>query len=119
MQTLITVHEDTFYKFFKPFRHPKAKFDIWGGHGLETFGSDYELVKGFDESCIWTVVEGCASDEECITSGRHLINRVCYLITKISHKNLHIDIACKNPYTPLAKVESMAQISLLKQALAE
>lgn len=32
------LHEDTFYEYFKPFRHADARHDIWGGHGLETFG---------------------------------------------------------------------------------
>jgi len=39
------LHEDAFYEFFRPYRHPQAQYDIWGGIGLETFGRDLELVK--------------------------------------------------------------------------
>lgn len=31
---LKTFHEDVFYEHFRPFRHDKSEFDIWGGLGL-------------------------------------------------------------------------------------
>jgi len=37
--------EDTFYEDFKPIRHADAQHDIWGGHGLETFGKDFDTVR--------------------------------------------------------------------------
>ena len=42
------LHEDAFYEYYKPYRHPKASYDIWGGHGLETFGNDLEIVRRHD-----------------------------------------------------------------------
>ena len=40
----LTLHEDTFYEYFKPYRHPNASYDIWGDLGLETFDADCILV---------------------------------------------------------------------------
>jgi hypothetical protein len=49
-----TLHEDTFYEHFEPYRHPEAHFDIWGGIGLETFGEDLEIVRRTDpEWSLW------------------------------------------------------------------
>jgi len=42
---MLTLHEDAFYEFFRPYRHNKSNYDIWGGIGLETFGDDLELGK--------------------------------------------------------------------------
>ena len=39
-------HEDVFFEYFEPYRHPEANFDdIWDGIGLETFGADIEIVR--------------------------------------------------------------------------
>lgn len=37
MNNPCVLHEDTFYEYFKPRRLREAQYDIWGGHGLETF----------------------------------------------------------------------------------
>lgn len=78
-------HEDVFYAFFRPFRHPSSQFDIWGGLGLETFGSDLQVVKGYSERFIWTVLDGCEGPAQWITPGIHYVNRVCYLLTEVAH----------------------------------
>ena len=52
------LHEDTFYEYFKPVRHPDAQHEIWGGHGLETYGKDLEIAQRYDPDCVWTVVDG-------------------------------------------------------------
>ena len=31
MITPVVLHEDAFYEYFKPYRHPDACHDIWGG----------------------------------------------------------------------------------------
>lgn len=51
-------HEDVFYAYFRPFRHPSSRFNIWGGHGLETFGGDLQIARNFDQNFVWTVVDG-------------------------------------------------------------
>ena len=45
-----TLYEDVFYAHFRPFRHDKSEFDIWGGLGLETFGHDLHLIKIIQQS---------------------------------------------------------------------
>jgi len=55
---MLSLHEDTFYAFFRPYLHPQSQHDIWGGIGLETFGADFELVKQLPATHIWTVVDG-------------------------------------------------------------
>jgi len=55
---MLTLHEDAFSEFFRPYRHKDAGHDIWGGIGLETFGTDLELVKRLPAAHIWTVVDG-------------------------------------------------------------
>ena len=53
MQESNAFHEDVFYEYFRPFRHPSANFDIWGGLGLETFGDDLKLVRDYDENFVY------------------------------------------------------------------
>jgi len=81
---MITLHEDAFYEFFRPYRHKDASHDIWGGIGLETFGDDLELVKSLPVESVWTVVDGDDTDQWILT-GIHTINRICYLITEVPH----------------------------------
>ena len=54
----LVLHEDTFYEYFKPIRHPDATRDIWGGLGLETFGKDIDIIRRHDPAFTWTVVDG-------------------------------------------------------------
>ncbi len=80
---MLTLHEDAFYEFFRPYRHPLSNHDIWGGIGLETFGEDLELVKSLPAEYLWTVVDG--DGDQWILPGVHTVNRICYLITKTPH----------------------------------
>jgi len=81
---MLTLHEDAFSEFFRPYRHKDASHDIWGGIGLETFGDDMELVKSLPVESVWTVVDGDDGDQ-WILPGIHTVNRICYLITEIPH----------------------------------
>jgi len=81
---MLTLHEDAYYEFFCPYRHPKASYDIWGGIGLETFGDDLELVKSLPATHLWTVVDGDDGDQWILT-GIHTVNRICFLVTEIPH----------------------------------
>jgi len=81
---MLTLHEDAFYEFFRPYLHPQASCDIWGGIGLETFGDDLELVKSLPATHLWTVVDGDDGDQWILT-GIHTVNRICYLITEVPH----------------------------------
>jgi len=83
--SMLTLHEDAFYEFFRPYRHPKASCDIWGGIGLETFGDDLELVKSLQVESVWTVVDGGDDSDQWIIPGIHAVNRICYLVTEVPH----------------------------------
>ena len=83
-------HEDVYYAYFQPFRHPASHFDIWSSHGLETFGDDFQIVRHFDQNFVWTVVEGGGADQ-WITPGLHYVNRVCYLLTRMPHNYAPIE----------------------------
>ena len=79
MENPVTLHEDTFYEYFKPYLPAGAENDIWGGHGLETYGSDFDLVRRTDPNFVWTIVDG-ESDTQWIIPGIYYVNRVCYLV---------------------------------------
>jgi hypothetical protein len=104
VQKATVFHEDVFYEHFRPFRHPSAHFDIWGAHGLETFGADLQIVKSYAEDFVWTVVDGDKGSDQWITPGLHYVNRVCYLLTAVPHKGASVEfrIAREAPsLTPL------------------
>jgi len=85
IEPMLTLHEDAFYEFFRPYRHARAQYDIWGGLGLETFGEDFELVKQLPATHVWTVVDGGDTADQWILTGIHTVNRVCYLVTEVPH----------------------------------
>lgn len=117
MSDYVVLHEDTFYEYYKPYRHPEASDDIWGGHGLETFGSDLELVRRCDQNYVWTVLDDAVSDDYWIATGMHYVNRVCYLLTEIPHYSIPVDFRVKYRPRPrsLTKLGLSRQIARLKR----
>lgn len=111
--TPLILHEDAFYEFFVPYRHPKAAHNIWGGHGLETFGSDLELVRSLDENHVWTVVESGCDDDLWITSG----NRICYLVTEKAHNGLFVDFRVPHNLRSLTPLGLKRQVNKIKRSL--
>ena len=91
MQESNVFHEDVFYEYFRPFRHPSASFDIWGGLGLETFGDDLKLARDYDENFVWTIVDGSEGNDQWIIPGYHHVNRICYLLTENAHEGAPIE----------------------------
>ena len=85
MLSSTTFHEDIFYDYFRPFRHPKAHFNCWGDLGLEAIGGDFEIVRDYDAKCFWTVVDSGTGPDQFIVPGMHYVNRVCYLLTEVPH----------------------------------
>ncbi|MCE5182744.1 MAG: hypothetical protein LLG15_13225 [Betaproteobacteria bacterium] len=113
------LHEDAFDAFFIPYRHPKARFNIWGGLGLETFGEDLRLVCSLDEAYVWTVVEsGCDSDH-WITSGIHYVNRICYLVTKNPHDGLSVSFRAPHNLRSLTPIGLERQLRKLEKAMMQ
>lgn len=117
MKTPIVFHEDVFYEYFRPFRHPSAHFDIWGGHGLETFGEDLQIVKSYPESFVWTVVDGCEGPDQWITPGVHFVNRICYLLTEVPHGWAPVEFRIKHRPRSLTHLGLTRRISTLRRLL--
>lgn len=114
----VVLHEDTFYEYFKPYRHSDASHDIWGGIGLETFGKDLEIVKKLDSSYLWTVVEDGSTNDMWIIPGFHFVNRICYLVTDVSHQGIDVDFRVPSrlsTLTPMGLKRQMNKISRIFQ----
>ena len=103
MQRTAVFHEDVYYAYFQPFRHPSSHFNIWGGHGLETFGDDFQIAKHFTPSFVWTVVDGAEGSDQWITPGLHYVNRVCYLLTRVSHDWAPIEFRIERGSRPITQ----------------
>jgi len=106
---MLTLHEDAFYEFFRPYRHNDAKHDIWGGLGLETFGRDLELVKQLPATHVWTVVDGSDTADQWILTGIHTVNRVCFLVTEVPHNWREIEFRIPR------RGYSLTRLGLLRQ----
>lgn len=104
-------HEDTFYEYYKPYRHPKSAYNIWGGFGLETFGSDLELVAAADPNHVWTVLEDGMNNDCWIVTGIHYVNRICYLLTEVPHYSVPVDFRVRYRPRPV----SLTDIGLARQ----
>jgi hypothetical protein len=113
------LHEDTFYEYFKPIRHADAQHDIWGGHGLETFGKDLDTVRRQDPAFVWTVVDGDSGADQWITTGVHYVNRVCYLVTELPHNSIPVEFRVRTGPHSLTPLGLKCQVSMLKRLLAE
>lgn len=111
---VLSLHEDAFYKFFRPYRHPQASCDIWGGIGLETFDDDLELVKSLPAEKLWTVVDGDDGDQWILT-GIHTVNRVCYLITEVAHDWKDIQFRIPRRGCSLTRIGLLRQVNQLNR----
>lgn len=114
----LLLHEDAFYEFFRPYRHPEASENCWGGLGLETFGADFRLVLRLDVNCVWTVVDSDAGRDQWITPGVRYVNRVCYLVAEISNEGADVDFRCPWNNLSLTPLGLKRQLSRLRRLLA-
>lgn len=117
MQKSTVFHEDVFYEHFRPFRHPSALFNIWGGHGLETFGADLQIVKSYAGDSVWTVVDGDKGSDQWITPGHHYVNRVCYLLTEVPHDGASVEFRIARNARSLTPLGLKRRISTLQRIL--
>lgn len=117
MLTSTVFHEDVFFEFFRPFRHPSSRFNIWGGIGLETFGSDLELVRGYSENFVWTVLDGCEGPDQWIVPGVHYVNRICYLLTEVEHDDLPVEFRVALRPRPITQVGLTRRINALRKLI--
>ena len=112
----MSYHEDVFYEYFHPIRHPDAEFDMWGGHGLETFGADLQIVRNYDQDFVWTVLE--ADKDEWIVPGFHRVNRICYLLTRNSHKQEEIYFRISRYGRSLSQLGLSRRIATLRRVMS-
>ena len=113
----LTLHEDAFYAYFKPYRHPEAQHSIWGGYGLENYGKDFEVVRRLSPDFVWTVVDG-ENDEQWITPGIHYVNRICYLVTEVPHAGPDVEFRCSRRMSTLTPLGLKRQLNKLRKVLA-
>ena len=119
MQKSSVFHEDVFYEYYRPFRHPAARFDIWGGHGLETFGEDLQLVRAYDLNCVWTIVDGGEGIDQWIIPGLHHVNRICYLLTEVAHNDAPIEFRVEYRPRFLTPLGLARRIGTLRRIMSE
>ena len=112
-------HEDVFYEHFRPFRHASARFNIWGGLGLETFGEDLQLAFDYDENHVWTVVDGEEGSDQWIIPGFHRVNRICFLLTAFAHCDAPIEFRIERGPRSLTPIGLVRRITTLKRILGE
>ena len=110
-------HEDVLYEFFRPFRHPASEFDIWGGHGLETFGQDLLIVRNYAENFVWTVIDGSEGLNQWIAPGFHKVNRVCYLLTEVPHNGAAVEFRIARNAHALTPTGLSRRINTLRRLL--
>ena len=119
MQKATVFHEDVFYEHFRPFRHPQGCFDIWGGHGLETFGDDLQLAFNYDPDYVWTIVECGVGPDEWIIPGFHRVNRICFLLTEVAHFDAPIEFRIERRPRSLTPIGLARRITTLKRILSK
>ncbi|MES9901056.1 MAG: hypothetical protein ABW168_00065 [Sedimenticola sp.] len=66
-------------------------------------------MKQLPASYVWTVVDGGDDADQWILTGIHTVNRVCYLVTEVSHN--WQDIQFRIP----ARGYALTQLGLLRQ----
>lgn len=79
-------HEDVFYAYFLLYRHLASRHNIWGGHGLETFGEDSEIARNSDLNFVWTVLDCGEGADQWIVPGLQFVSRICYVLTEVPYK---------------------------------
>ena len=113
-------HEDVFFDYFEPYRHPEASFeDIWDGIGLETFGADFGIVRQLAPEYVWTIVDADCGSDQWITPGVRYVNRSCYLVSRKPNHRIDIDFRIRHSYSSLTPLGLRRQVSKLKRLLAE
>ena len=117
MMSPTTFHEDVFYEHFRPFRHDKSQFDIWGGLGLETDGHDLHLVGSFPAEYVWSVLGDCEGPDQWIAPGIHFVNRVSYMLTEVPHDWADVQFRAHHDLKSLTSISLKRRLSTLRKTL--
>ena len=114
----LELHEDAFYEYFQPYRHPNTSLDCFGGIGMETFGKDRDLAYSLDLDFVWTVMDGTDDGKLYISTGLHVVNRVAYLVTRLPHHQLPIGFRCDGRPASLTSLGMKRQVNRLRRYLS-
>lgn len=71
---------DAWVDTFKPIKNTISKYPDDSLIHFETYGEEYDYVKGIHPNFIWTEVDGDAGTY--IVAGLHFVNRIHYYITE-------------------------------------
>jgi hypothetical protein len=112
-QPYVFLHEDAFYAYFEPYRHPDATCNVWNELGLSAYGKDWATLKTVSSDYVWTVVD-CDGDQ-WITPGFHVVNRVCYLITRKPHMFLPFEFKSARRPSSLTLLGLLRQVNKIKR----
>ena len=115
MDIATVFHEETFYEYFEPFLPDGAENDVWGGHGLETYGRDLDIVRRHDSNSVWTVVDG-ESGHQWIIPGMRYVNRLCYIVTAKPHNDASVEFRVHRRHqflTPLGLKRQLRKLDRL------
>jgi hypothetical protein len=115
-QPYVLLHEDAFEAYFEPYRHPDATSSIWNDIGLTAYGKDWATLKTVSSDYVWTVVD-CDGDQ-WITPGFHVVNRVCYLVTRKAHMFLPFEFKSARRPTFLTTLGLKRQVGKIKRIFA-
>ncbi len=112
----LMLHEDAFVAYFEPYRHPAAETDIWNNLGLTAYGRDWATLKTVSPDYVWTVVD--SDGDQWITPGIHVVNRICYLVTRRPHLFLSLEFKSARRPTFLTPLGLKRQLSKINYAFA-
>jgi hypothetical protein len=112
-QAFVFLHEDAFEAYFEPYQHSNAISNIWNDLGLSAYGKEREMLKTVSPNYVWTVVE--SEGDRWITPGFHVVNRVCYLITKKPHMFLPFEFKSAWRPTFLTPLGLLRQVNKIKR----
>ncbi|MEO6291313.1 MAG: hypothetical protein ABIO88_01680 [Burkholderiaceae bacterium] len=115
-QPYVFLHEDAFETYFEPYRHPNTIANVWNDLGLSAHGKDWETLKEVSPDYVWTVIE--SEGDRWITPGFHVVNRVCYLITKKPHMFLPFEFKSAWRPTSLTSLGLLRQMNKIKRTFA-
>jgi hypothetical protein len=70
---------DKFIEKFKPITNHIDDNASLDGTMFETYGAEMEFVNTIPVTRVWTL---CDDGEQCLVSGKYLVNRIGYIVTE-------------------------------------
>jgi len=80
-----TKTEKEFFEKYTPMKNPIDNNAAFNGTMYETFGEEMDFINIQNDKMIWTIID--EEDTMYILAGRHLVNRIGYIITKEEWEN--------------------------------